>query len=64
MMDEPTDIPEGSKIELVIADDEDNLDEKNESVCIALCESPGARREVTQALCKRSCASSRANEWL
>ncbi len=28
IMDEPTDIPEGSEIELVIADDEDNLDEK------------------------------------
>ncbi len=27
-MDEPTDIPEGSEIELVIADDGDNLDEK------------------------------------
>jgi hypothetical protein len=27
-MDEPTDIPEGSKIELVIADDADNLDER------------------------------------
>jgi hypothetical protein len=28
IMDEPTDIPEGSEIELVIAGDEDNLDEK------------------------------------
>ena len=28
IMDEPTDIPEGSEIELVIADDEENLDEK------------------------------------
>jgi hypothetical protein len=28
IMDEPTDIPEGSEIELVIADDEDNLDEQ------------------------------------
>ena len=27
-MDEPTDIPEGSEIELVIADDDENLDEK------------------------------------
>jgi hypothetical protein len=27
-MDEPTDIPEGSEIELVIAADEENLDEK------------------------------------
>jgi hypothetical protein len=27
-VDEPTDIPEGSKIELVIADDADNLDER------------------------------------
>jgi len=28
IMDEPTDIPEGSEIELVIAGDEDDLDEK------------------------------------
>ena len=28
IMDKPTDIPEGSEIELVIAGDEDNLDEK------------------------------------
>jgi hypothetical protein len=30
IMDEPTDIPEGSEIELVIADDEENLDEKEQ----------------------------------
>ncbi len=28
IMNEPADIPEGSEIELVIADDEDNLDER------------------------------------
>jgi hypothetical protein len=63
IMDEPTDIPEGSEIELLSPTMRTTSTRKNESVCIALWESPGrARREVTHALCKKSCASSRANE--
>jgi hypothetical protein len=51
IMDEPTDIPEGSEIELVIANVDYNLNERErECACIALCESPGRARSEAAAV--------------